>query len=245
MGQVVSAEGDVDCWAQCGTFGPCEQQPGLGKPCMQREHPSCVVFFCAPCIRVVRAIRSSVAKDPPLQARLRLIRKHFPDRYKSIVRSARMSLFTLEPGLMGGDGARRLTHNDFKSLVQTVQDSQVDYEVVHMCQRRWVQWHVVNECHTQTNAEALWTQALGKVPLAIRDKDHNNEVVLHVAMSKTTNEVSGSTQLLNETETSDAMKVVGQGHASALTEGPLKATSCDAMHQMEMRGLQRLQPCRA
>ena len=66
-----------------------------------------------------------------------------------------MSLNPGEPGRMGGDGARRLTHKDFKSLAQTVQESRVDYEVVHMCQRRWVQWHVVNEGHTQAAAEAL------------------------------------------------------------------------------------------
>ena len=52
----------------------------------------------------------------------------------------------------------------------------MDYQVVHMPNIRCVQWHVVNKGHTHAKAEALWKLAYDKVPGAIKERDHNQQV---------------------------------------------------------------------
>ena len=236
----------VDCWAQCGTCGPTVATDG-GKPYMSKEsvHNRDCLYFCAPCLRVVRALRRSVAGDSAAQRLLRSCKKNNTERYKQIIRSARISDNPNEPGLLGlGDAARRERSQVYKHSVCTSRGTEQHFKTVLMNRRQFCCYKQNKEAYSPEEAEALWQQSLAAVPEALREKEDGEWLVpvkkpKQIVATRSTRcsaEVIGQTELLNDEEARAALCLAGVSGSSSLTEGALAATGHAALHDQEMKG---------
>ena len=181
---------DIPCWAQCGVSGSAKvpSAENQGKPLMNAEIAGCSAHFCPPCMKVVRSLRRDLATDKGSKKRLAALRRHNPERYKTMVRSYRMGASASEPGFFGCDvvESRRQMMSQFNTFLETTHSTSVKWDVVLLNRRAYAKWYFDNEgvdVHAANQAfDEIVTDAnrVGKT----LDSDHRGEIVLPVHLPK-------------------------------------------------------------